>query len=59
MATPFEQYFPVDVTYAGGYGLGALGICGLFRHQLPSGMWKLTPWRIPEGQRVVTVLVLV
>jgi hypothetical protein len=28
-------------------------------HQLPSGMMKLAPSRTPEGQRVVTVLVLV
>ncbi len=28
-------------------------------HQLPAGMMKLAPWRMPEGHRDVTVLVLV
>ncbi len=38
-------------------GRGVRGV--LPRHQLPSGITKLAPVRMPEGQRVVTVLVLV
>ena len=48
-AAPFEQHLR-----GRGYPASASA-----RHQLPSGITKLAPVRMPEGQRVVTVLVLV
>ena len=54
-AAPFEQDFVAQAF------VGRCSDCPERRsaHQLPSGMTKLAPWRMPEGQRVVTVLVLV